>query len=252
MTTNSVHPSAAEGYQRNSTLYASIRPSYHPDLLKRFALHVAPTQAVVEMGAGTGIFTSQLVAAGYRPTAVEPVAEMRARLTEQLPEVNTQAGTAEQSGLASNSVDAVVAAQAFHWFNHPVALAEIKRILHLNGLLICVWNIRDESVHWVHELENILGRYAGDAPRHRTLLWRKAIESDTSWQLIDEWETPNPQPSSREGVMGRALSTSFIAALDATEQQKIVQQIETLITPLGDRFDFPYRSQIQVWRLAGE
>lgn len=242
-----IHDSAASGYQRNANIYAKVRPSYHPKLIQHFKEKFSQG-TIVDLGAGTGIFTRQLVQAGYSPIAIEPLAEMRAKLASRLPTVDVRSGSAEETGLETASVDAVVVAQAFHWFNHKAALTEILRILHPGGLLICVWNVRDESVEWVRKYETTLNKYAGDTPRHRTMVWRRAIDSDTSFEFVDEWAVPNPQPSNPDAVVERALSTSFIAALESDVQQSVLEKVRAVVSPLGKTFDFPYCSEIQVWR----
>ncbi|NKB66929.1 MAG: methyltransferase domain-containing protein [Candidatus Latescibacteria bacterium] len=180
-----IHNSAASGYQINSDTYAKIRPDYHPELMQCFRKNFTKGK-IVDLGAGTGIFTRQLVHAGYSPIAIEPVPEMRAKIANQLPTVDVRGGTAEETGLVTASIDAVVVAQAFHWFNYQKALVEIKRILSSNGLLVCVWNVRDETVEWVRKYESTLNRYAGNTPRHRTMEWRQAIDSDSAFELVDE------------------------------------------------------------------
>lgn len=247
-----IHDSAASGYRRNAGTYAGIRPSYHPALLQRFE-SVCPDRraTLVELGAGTGIFTRQLLDAGYLPIAVEPVAEMRAQLQQRMSGVDVRAGTAESTGLEKDSVDAVVAAQAFHWFDHARALAEIRRILRDDGLLACFWNVRDESVDWVRQYEALVNRHEKGTPRHRNQHWRRAIEADSHFSLIEEWHVPNPQPASAEKVLTRALSTSFVAALEPEVQQGLLDELRALVAPLGSTFEFPYRSEIQVWRRSG-
>ena len=74
--TRMVHESAGTGYQRGAATYASARPSYHPDLINRF-VDAFGQGSVVDLGAGTGIFTRQLVAHGLHPIAIEPVADLR-------------------------------------------------------------------------------------------------------------------------------------------------------------------------------
>ena len=117
-----VHEAAADGYQKEATTYDDARPGYHPELVRRVAESFG-AGAVVELGAGTGIFTAQLVEAGLTPTAIEPVAEMRATLASKLPDIEAHGGTAEATGLDDNSADTIIVAQAFHWFEAGLALA---------------------------------------------------------------------------------------------------------------------------------
>ena len=201
----------------------------------------------MDLGAGTGIFTKQLVDAGYNPIAIEPVPAMRTKLAVQLPTVEIRSGTAEDTGLETNSVDAVVAAQAFHWFDYSAALVEIKRILVSGGLLVCVWNVRDESVDWVRQYESILNKFEGSTPRHRTMEWRRAIDRDAAFDIVDDWSVQNPQPATPGSVADRALSTSFIGALDKDTRQAVLAEVRSLVSKMGENFDFPYVSEIQIW-----
>lgn len=244
-----VHRSAVDGYDQHAGTYASVRPSYHPALVERFTTNFGgPT--IVDLGAGTGIFTRQLIGAGLLPVAIEPVAAMREELQRMSPDARVLAGTAEETGLDSDSVDTVVVAQAFHWFDGAAALDEIARALRPGGHMVTVWNVRDEDVDWVGAFTEVVDRYAGDTPRYRSMAWRSAIEADSRFELVDEWSIPNPRPASPEAVGARALSTSFIAALDDTEQQTVLAEIAAITEPLGSSFDFPYRSELQAWRLG--
>ena len=130
-----IHDAAASGYQREARTYAKVRPSYPAELVNRFVGRYG-RGVVVELGAGTGIFTRQLVGAGCTPIAVEPVAEMRAVFSSDLPMVDVREGAAEAIPVADSSADTIVAAQAFHWFNQSVALAEIRRVLRPGGRVV--------------------------------------------------------------------------------------------------------------------
>jgi ubiquinone/menaquinone biosynthesis C-methylase UbiE len=100
---------------------------------------------------------------GFGTIAVEPDLSMRQKLVESLPTVQALGGTAEAIPLPDDCVDAVTVAQAWHWMDHPVATAEIARVLRPGGTLGLVWNIRDESVPWVKRLSDIIG--SSDAER---------------------------------------------------------------------------------------
>jgi SAM-dependent methyltransferase len=135
-------------------LYDRIRPRYPVEAV-RWLLGPEPVR-VVDLGAGTGILTRQLVELGHEVTAVEPDAGMRARLASALPGVPALDGAAEAVPLPDHSVDAVVAGQAYHWFDRDRAHAEVARVLRPGGIFGPVWNVRDESVPWVRELSVLM------------------------------------------------------------------------------------------------
>lgn len=245
-----VEDAASRGFERGAADYRSARPSYHPRIVDEVARRAAGAP-VVELGAGTGILTGELVARGLDVTAVEPVEAMRRVLVEDVPGADARDGTAEAVPVAPGTAGAVVAAQSFHWFDPGPALDEIARVLRPAGQLLTVWNVRDESVAWVAEWTRIVDRYAGTTPRYRTMDWRRAILSDPRFVLEDERSVANPQPVDAETVVRRALSTSFVAALPGPEQAVVAQQVRDAVGRPGERFDHPYTSELQAWRLVG-
>jgi len=133
-------------------LYDRIRPRY-PDAAIRWILAPVPAAArslVVDLGAGTGILTRQIEALGYEVVPVEPDDRMRAKAGPA-----ALAGTAEDIPLPDGSVDAVLAGQSYHWFDHTRAHAEIARGLRPGGVFAPVWNDRDEDVPWVAALSAV-------------------------------------------------------------------------------------------------
>lgn len=105
------------------------------------------------MAAGTGLMTKCLVVSGLNVTAVEPVENMRLKLNETLPQVRCLEGTSWDIPLKSDSLDAVIAAQAFHWFDNIETLREFHRVLKRNGYGILAWNLESaERSDWVAKL----------------------------------------------------------------------------------------------------
>ncbi|MFJ5231450.1 class I SAM-dependent methyltransferase [Kitasatospora sp. NPDC088391] len=136
-------------------LYDSIRPDYPAEALS-WALGPAPLR-VLDLGAGTGLLTSVLRAAGHEVVAVEPDGQMRAVAAERHPGTRVLAGSAEDIPLPDGSVDAVVVGQAYHWFAPRNALPQIHRVLREDGVLAALWNVRDERTPWVAALSAIVG-----------------------------------------------------------------------------------------------
>lgn len=135
--------------------YERGRPSYPPEAID----WLLPPHAVdvLDLGAGTGKLTTRLVERGLHVVAVDPVPEMLELLSNSLPETPALLGTAEEIPLPDDSVDAVLVAQAWHWFDPERAAKEVARVLRPGGRLGLVWNARDERLGWVKDLGRIIG-----------------------------------------------------------------------------------------------
>ena len=175
-----VHTSAQQGFSTQAVTYAQGRPDYPRQLTGWLAdaLQISAQSTVIDLGAGTGKFTRLLSSLAPTLIAVEPVAAMGAQLAKLLPDVRLVDGTAESIPLATASADALVCAQAFHWFSTRAALAEIHRVLKPDGRLGLVWNVRDESVDWVAAITEIITPYEGDTPRFHSGRWREAFTGE--------------------------------------------------------------------------
>ena len=138
--------------------YARFRPSYPVEAIQWVlsAGNVEVTR-VLDVGAGTGALTAVLVVEGLEVTAVEPDPGMRDELAGALPTVSVLAGSAESVPLPDSSLDAVVAGQAWHWFEPAAAVAEFARVLVPGGIVGLLWNLRDDSVPWVAALSDLIG-----------------------------------------------------------------------------------------------
>ena len=145
------------------TLFGQIAPTYHhmrPSTPQEAIdwLTAGVSGTVVELGAGNGQLTQRLVEKGLRVHAIEPDARMRAVLGQRCPGVLVLDGSAERIAHDDDSVEGVFAASAWHWFHPERAFTEIGRVLHVGGVLGVHWDMRDESVQWVVELDDIMGR----------------------------------------------------------------------------------------------
>ena len=139
-----IHESASRGFQRGADAYERGRPSYPREALDWLCaqLDLRPGRTVLDVGAGTGKLTRELVATGATVLAVEPVAAMRDVLEQVVPEAQAVDGTAEALPVKDGAVDAITVAQAFHWFDVPRTLAEFHRVLRPAGRFTLIWNRR--------------------------------------------------------------------------------------------------------------
>lgn len=142
-------------FGEEAAAYERGRPSYPPEAIDWLLPSGART--VLDLGAGTGKLTVRLVERGLDVVAVDPIPEMLEVLSSSLPDTPALLGSAEEIPLPDDSVDAVVVAQAWHWFDPQRATKEIARVLRPGGRLGLVWNTRDERSGWVKDLGNIIG-----------------------------------------------------------------------------------------------
>ena len=140
-------PDPAARFSNRVADYARARPSYPSELMNLLESEVGLARGctVADVGSGTGILTGLLLETGCRVIGVEPNDEMRGAAEARLaghPEYQSIPGTAENTGIAENSVDVVTAAQAFHWFDVARSAREFRRILRQKGWVVLVWNRR--------------------------------------------------------------------------------------------------------------
>lgn len=191
--------------------YAAHRPGYPDacvdDLL--VGLGHPAMLAVADVGAGTGIMARLIAGRGPLVAAVEPNSAMRDQ-AEPHERVLWQDGTAERTGLNDRSVNLVVVAQAFHWFDAGAAFAECRRVLKPTGRLALIWNEVDDSTPMGAGYRAILdGHATDDTPRIR---YAAQVDPFGSTGLFDDVRTrsyPLAMPHTADGLVGRALSASY-------------------------------------------
>jgi len=247
-----IHDAAARGYQSAVEHYERGRPSYPDDAVTFLVneLAIGPGRTVVELGAGTGKFTDLLVFTGAEITAVEPVPAMREALTRNCPTAHVLDGTAEAIPIGDGIADAVVAAQAFHWFDGARTLPEIHRVLREGMRLGLIWNIRDEASDWAERLTSIFDRLAGpDAPRYRDGRWREAFESTDLFGPLHHWVAYHVHQVSREAFVDRVMSVSYVAAAPPAERERVLAEVTELLDSdpelrRSEELVMPYRTDV--------
>ena len=239
-----MHPVAEQGFSSTVDAYRRGRPSYPSEAVDWLvqALRLAPGRTVVDIGAGTGKFTALLVPSGAYLVAVEPLAAMREGFAADLPELNVADGSAEAIPLADQSADAIVAAQAFHWFDRARALPEFARVLRNDGRLGVIWNDIDTAVEWASDFYAIVspGRDVTPVP------WSAAVGD------LAPWFGPRHEASfafahvqDRDSLLARVDSMSWIAARPVDEREDIKRRVGALLDTHPslagrDNFDLPY------------
>ncbi len=187
MSRSGEEPRAQPSQQRSlsfgaeAAAYERGRPSYPPESID----WLLPPNArdVLDLGAGTGKLTTRLVERGLGVVAVDPIPEMLELLSRSLPDTPALLGTAEEIPLPDDSVDAVLVAQAWHWFDPERAVKEVARVLRPGGRLGLVWNTQDERMGWVRDLGRIIGHE--DDPFNQKVTLAEPFENVERHQV--EW-----------------------------------------------------------------
>jgi len=216
----------SRSFDRAAIEYERARPGYPAGVLD--VLPLGPQAEVLDLGAGTGKLTRVLVGRYDRVLAVEPLDGMRGILEAVVPAAESLAGTAESIPLADASVDAVFAAQAFHWFANDQAIAEIARVLRPGGILCLIWN---ESV----DPSPLPEAYRAYLRR----LHLPASDGGVGFEVVTRGpfgqvhgaSVAHEQVQERDVVLAFAQSVSWIAHRAGGERERIMRDLDGLLSP---------------------
>jgi ubiquinone/menaquinone biosynthesis C-methylase UbiE len=227
---------AAQEYERG-------RPGYPAEVIDALAreLGLGSDSVVVDLAAGTGKLTRDLGGRFGRVVAVEPLAEMRQELERRVPGTEALDGTAERIPLADDSADAVLVAQAFHWFDGRRALDEIARVLRRGGGLALLWNTTPWELRetpWFARLDDLLERRRVELAtlrRNASGLWRRAFDDDRRFEPLAEATFDNPRRMTIDEFVDGFASRSYVAVLAEEDRGALLAEVRDLL----DRDDAP-------------
>lgn len=205
--------SVADSYDRG-------RPSYPREAAAWLTGRHPAT--VVELGAGTGKLTDRLVELRHDLLVTDPLEEMLEPLRARHPDLRVVTAFAEAVPVATRSVDVVVAAQAFHWFDPDAALREAARMLKPEGRLALVWNERDERIPWVRRLGEILGERAA---------WRDPTDllvGSQQFGYVEQATFKHWAPLRRADLHDLVRSRSDVALMDPSARDRLLRRVDAL------------------------
>lgn len=223
--------------------YDQLRPSYPAEAL-RWVLGEAPAR-VVDLGAGTGILSRALAALGHRVIPVEPDRQMRAQLASTSPELTPLAGCAERIPLPDGSVGAVVAGQAYHWFDRDRAHAEVARVVRPGGVFAPLWNIRDDSVDWVARLSEVT--YDNTAGRGLREPVNDPHSFGPAFGPVERGRFAHQTIHTPDTLMGLISTRSYYLTASPEHQRELERQVRELCATHPDlagrsTFELPYHT----------
>ncbi len=220
-------------FNDKAEIYDLARPKYAAEMMLFLKEHEGLNgKKIADIGAGTGIFSRQLLELGNEVIAVEPNDDMRKIATaraEGLSGFRIINGSAEATGIEDNSVDAVCAAQAFHWFDHRAFARECLRILRGKGKVYLTWNndSADNDSDSRKECNDIIDRYCAENLKFSTHNSHKVFdEIDNFYQNYDVYKFDNPIARNKEDFLRMVLSSSYALHPQDTKYENFVRALK--------------------------
>ena len=238
--------------------YVRYRPSYPIEVLEllRNDCGLSPASVVADIGSGTGKLTELLLRSGCRVLGVEPNQEMREageQLLKANPRFTSVAATAEATTLPDQSVNLIVAGQAFHWFDRERCRVEFERILKPGGWVVLIWNDRRTgSTPFLAAYERLLREFATDYEQvnHRNIdeeMLRKFFRAEPKPRRF-----PYSQHFDFEGLTGRLLSSSYAPERGQPKHEAMLAQLREIFDThqQSGRVAFDYDTLVYYVRLT--
>jgi SAM-dependent methyltransferase len=223
----------------NATTYDAARPGYPDVLFDQIAAALPPGGSIVEIGAGTGIATRALLARGFRVTAVEPDAEMaRQLLASSVGDLEVVISDFEHYQGPRRSFDAVVCAQAWHWFASAYALRGVKRLLRRDGVFATWWNIGsivDE------QRAGVLAAVFRDTSHRLPVLFRRPdlngtiqelarlLQGDLGFYRVERLAFESSVSYTTERFVALMSTMSEVLALDEVDRREVLKRLSEVI-----------------------
>lgn len=233
--------------------YVKYRPGYPDEVIKflKNECNLSQRSIVADIGSGTGIFSALLLKQGYKVYAVEPNEDMQHAAKVQLSGNENfipVKGNAETTTLKEKSIDLIVCAQAFHWFNSERTRAEFKRILTDNGQAALIWNNRlADADEFSMAYESILKSKTSE---YSEVNHRNIGENDLKALFRNgEYKTacyPNVQVFDEDGLMGRAFSSSYVPSEGTEEGENFRQLLKDIFEKYSKdgKVSFHYQTEV--------
>jgi SAM-dependent methyltransferase len=241
--------------------YVEHRPGYPAELVPKIAevTGLQPPALVADIGSGTGISSRPFLEAGYTVIGVEPNDPMRQAGDDYLaayPAFKSVKGTAESTALDAESVDLVVAAQAFHWFDPERTRAEWRRILRPPGWVALLWNDRQtDTSPFLVDYEQLLVKHGTDyaTVNHRNID-KARIEAFFEAPTARELHFTYVQHLDYAGLKGRLDSSSYIPEAGTREYEAMIAELQELFDSHNKdgHIDIVYTTEVHLGRLSGQ
>ncbi|GFN78333.1 methyltransferase [Plakobranchus ocellatus] len=193
---------------------------------------------VLEMGAGTGKMTQELVRklpAATKYLAVDISKNFLSVLESKALGVEIIEASADNIPLPDNSVQVVVCAQSFHWFSDMPCLKSIYRVLVPGGLLVLIWNRKCFEEGWMQPF--LKQRYevmakVGAAQKYlyQSGEWRHCISDCDLFHLDKHYDLPGVDFSGPlEKILSNLTTVSVYKSFSPQEREAYVEKLRNVL-----------------------
>jgi SAM-dependent methyltransferase len=246
----------ARSFDLVADAYDRAWPSYPEEAVTWLLDGIAPGAEVLELGAGTGKLTEQLVARGCSVTATDRSRGMLGRLARRAPDARAVVALAEQPPVATRSADLVVAAQAFSWFDAEQTVQQVARALRPGGRFAVMWSRRDERIPWVKRLGRIIGSGEESGDPDPT----GVVDASGMFETVESTTFRFWQPLTPDSLRDLVASLPDVALMSDFERAKVMRKVDDLYAEYGrgpDGMLLPHvttvlRTSVLPWALPTE
>ena len=247
-----------ERFLGKAEIYDKYRPKYkaeHLNKIIKLCDIFEKNLNVAEFGSGTGKFTELLIGQGYKVYAIEPnkdMAKIAASKFKNLQNFIPINGTAENCTLENNSIDLIVVAQAFHYFDIEKTKKEFKRIIKHNGNICLIWNFKSRDSKLIREYENLIYSYHSKdiQPSHAQDNMNEAVFKKF-FSVYEEVVMDNSQTFTFDDFWGRTVSNNHMPLPNEPEFIKLYERVKQLFDKyqVNGKIQFLYKTKIIVGKL---
>lgn len=250
---------STERFSDRTANYLKYRPSYPVELVDMLSqqCELREGSVIADIGSGTGKLTELLLANHYTVFGVEPNTEMRATADALFlgnESFVSMSGDSSTTGLKDHSVDLVVAAQSFHWFDKEPTKQEFTRILKPKGYIGLIWNERDTSLPFQIDYDQLLEHHCeGYAELNHRNISEQEIQRFFSPNTFELYCYPYAQTFDKTGFLGRMYSSSYTPVQGSAEAKALNTAAEALFDKYENkgRVKFSYQTKIYLSRCCG-
>lgn len=240
--------------------YVKYRPGYPSGIItflqKTYGLTTG--KIIADIGSGTGISAKLFLDNKYQVIGVEPNKAMREKseaLLNAYLNFHVIAASAENTTFNDNSIDVIVAGQAFHWFDRLACRKEFERILKPGGFVVLIWNERLIKDDFAKAYDKLIVTYSKDyqSVDHRNID-RKSIELFCAPNPVALEIFPNKQVFDFDGLKGRLLSSSYVPKGDEGNYRAMIHDLSLLFNEYqqDDKVEILYDTKIYVSRFGND